>query len=287
MLAIFKKEIRTYFTTFTGYIFLCFFVLVTAFYYTFVNVIGGLANYAETLTYTVSMFLILIPLLTMRLFAEEARQKTDQLLFTSPISILQIVIGKFLAAFFLLLIGVLITMLFPLMLTKFGTIPFMETIGAVIGYILLSSCLISIGIFISVLTNNQIIAAVGTFAAIFFTLMIDNIANSMPSDTASSVIFIIAIVIGLAIIVFNSTKNIFASAVIFILGVAITAFVYFTNKFLFDGIIVKVLGWFSIISRFDNFYMGMFNITDIVYYITFSIAFLYLTINVIETRRWR
>lgn len=287
MFAIYKKELRTYFNTMTGYAFLGFFILVTAFYFSFLNVISGNPMYSETLSYTVTMFLILIPILTMRLFAEEAKQKTDQLLYTSPVSITQIVAGKFLASFSLFFIGVAITGLFPFMLSRFGQIPTSEILGAMFGYLLMGGCLISIGIFISVLTDNQIIAAVATFAAMFFIFMVDGIAVSMPVNTASSVTFVCAFIMLIVFIIYNSTRNIYASVIIALLGFAAVAIAYFSNNLIFDGVIVKVLSWFSILSRFDNFYMGVFNISDVVYYITFSLAFLYFTVNVIEKRRWR
>lgn len=287
MYAIFKKELRTYFTTLTGFIFLGFFVLVSGFYFSVINILSGEPLYNNTIAGTIIMFLILVPVTTMRLFAEEVRQKTDQLLFTSPVSIYKIVLGKFFAAAALYLIGIIITCRFPLILSRFGEIPVKATIGGLLGYFLMCCCFISIGIFISVLTENQIIAAVATFAAMFFIFMIDGIASSMPADALSSVIFVAIIVIGIAFIVYNSTKNIYAGIIVGILGLAATAVTYFVNSVLFDGIIVKVLGWFSILSRFDNFCFGVFQISDIVYYITFCIAFLYFTVNAIEKRRWR
>ena len=113
MTAIFKKEMRTYFNTLTGYAFLGFFVLITGYFFVSQNVAAYSADYSNTLVGTMIMFLILVPVLTMRLFAEEARQKTDQLLYTSPLKVTDIVLGKFLAAIFLFLIGIAVTMIFP------------------------------------------------------------------------------------------------------------------------------------------------------------------------------
>lgn len=286
MLAILKKEMRSYFNTLTGYIFLGFFVLVTGFYFSFINILGGSPYYNQTLSYTLTMFLILIPVMTMKLFSEESRQKTDQLLYTSPISIFQIVIGKFLAASCLFIIAVLITSIFPFILSIFGNIPKAEIIGGIIGYTLMGLCFISIGLFISVLTDNQIISAVGTFAAMFLIFMIDGIANSMPVDTSSSVIFICIIITLAALFIYNNTKNILAGIIFAVIGYGIVGIIYYFNRLLFDGIIVKILGWFSLLKRFDNFFMGIFSFSDVVYYITFAAVFLFLAINVIEKRKW-
>lgn len=287
MHAIFKKEMRTYFTTMTGYIFLGFFLLITAYFFAAINIVSGSASYTTTLSSTLSMFLILIPIMTMRLFAEETRQKTDQLLFTSPISIVKIVFGKFFAAAGLFTIGVLITLIFPIILSFYGEIAWAETLGAFVGYLFLGYGLISVGVFVSVLTDNQIIAAVGTFAALFFILMMNGIASTLPVETSYSVAFVVVVVCIAAFIVYNSTRNAYAGGIIALLGCAAVAAVYILNPLIFDGAMVKILGWFSVLNRFQSFFMGVFSIGDLVYFITFSLAFLYLTINVIEKRRWR
>lgn len=287
MLPIFKKEIRTYFTQMTGYIFLTFMVLLTGIYFTLANVFSLSAEYYYVISGTTILFFILIPTLTMRLFAEEARHKTDQLLFTSPLSVTQIVFGKFLAATTLFLVGICITFLFPFMLSRYGTIPFTQIAGAYIGFVLIGICFISVGLFISVLTDNQIIAAVATFATLFVLFIMDSIANSMPTDTASSLVFVAIIIVGIAAIWYNSTKNIYAAVVIGALGVASAAVLYFINNLIYDGIIVKALQWFSVYTRFDNLSNGILNLADIVYYLSFTAVFIYLTINVIEKRRWR
>ncbi len=287
MTSIIKKELRTYFTSMAGYVFLGFLVLLTAIYFSLINVLQLYPDYSYVLSGTVIMFLILIPTLTMRLFAEEAKQKTDQLLFTSPLTVNQIVIGKYLSALFLFLIGMVITMLFPLIISNFGTIPVAQIAGAYIGYILLGACFISVGLFVSVLTDNQIVAAVATFVSIFLFYIMNGLAQSLPADRVSSIVFLLVVIAGLCFLVFDSTKNIAATIIMGVLCLAILAVVFFVNNLLLDGVMYKVLSWFSLMSRFENFNKGILNISDIVYYITFSMAFIYLTINVIEKRRWR
>lgn len=287
MTAIYKKEMRNYFNTIIGYVFLGIFVLVTAYFFCMNNIIEARTNYNDNLLNTVTMFLIIIPIMTMRLFAEEAKQKTDQLLYTSPVSVFKIVLGKFLAASSLFLIGVLITCIFPVILSFYGDVPVMQTIGGIFGYFLFGCGLISIGVFISVLTDNQIIAAVGTFIAIFFVIVLDGIAENMPIDTASSVAFMCILAFAAAFLIYNGTKNIYAGGITAIIGFAIIIILYAVNPLIFDSVIVKVLSWFSLLDRFFSFYMGIFSIGNVVYLFTFICAFLYLTINVIEKRRWR
>ncbi|MDO4302034.1 MAG: ABC transporter permease [Clostridia bacterium] len=286
MLSIFKKEMKNYFNTITGFGFLGFLVLITGYFFVSQNIVAASSNYNDTLAGSMIMFLILVPVITMRLFAEEARQKTDQLLFSAPVKITDIVGGKFLAAVILYLIGIAITFVFPFMLSRFGDIDWGMTAVGFIGYFMMGTCLISVGIFISVLTDNQIVAAAATFAAVFLLLMMDNIASSAPISVMSSLIFVIIAILAVALLVYNSTKNLAVAGIFALIGFVITGGLYLFNPNLFDGVIISVLGWFSVLNRFENFYMGIISISDVVYYITFSMVFLYLTVNVIEKRRW-
>ncbi len=293
MSAIFKKEIRTYFTTLTGYIFLGFFVAVMGIYFMINNIGDGSAlnvNYIGTLTYSASTFWILIPVLTMRLFAEEAKQRTDQLLFTSPVRVSDIVLGKFFAAGALFLTGVIITCIFPAVLSRYADIGMARTLNALFGYVLMGLALISVGIFISVLTDNQIIAAVVTFAAVFVMFNIDSIVAQMPVSAEASLIFVIILLIIALIIIYNITKSLLAAVILGIAGVLAAALTYYLSYNmglgLYDGLISKFFKWFSVTSRYENFYAGVFSLADTVYYLSLSFVFLYLTVNVIEKRRW-
>ena len=286
MTAIFKKEMRTYFNTLTGYAFLGFFVLITGYFFVSQNVAAYNADYSNTLVGTMIMFLILVPVLTMRLFAEEARQKTDQLLYTSPLKVTDIVVGKFLAAICLFLIGIAITMIFPYILSRYGEINVKGLVGVVIGYFLMGSCLISVGLFVSVLTDNQIVAAAGTFAALFLLLMMDSIATNAPITRIPSLIFVAVIIFVILAVLYNSTKSLSGTLLIGIVCYILLAAAFIFIPSLFDSTIIRVLGWLSVLNRFENFYMGVFGLSDVIYYLTFAAAFLYLTVNIIEKRRW-
>ena len=116
--------------------------------------------------------------------------------------------------------------------------------------------------------------------------MMDNITSSLPATIFSSLIFVGIVVIILAVMVYSSTKSFAPTAIFALLGFAVMTGVYVVKPTLYDGVMAKVLSWFSILGRFENFYLGIISIADVVYYITFSIALLYLTVNVIEKRRW-
>ncbi len=286
MLAIFKKELKTYFTSMMGYIFIAFFTLITAIFYSLYCVLMGSGNFTVVLSSISLIFLLLVPIITMRLIAEETKQKTDQLLFTSPIKVTSIVLGKYFAAVTLLLIAVLVVALFPLMLTPFGEVIFAETFGAFIGFFLVGTCFIAVGLFISALTENQIIAAVGSFGALLAMYIMDTIVQGLPSSRIASVIFAIILVGILAFFAYNNIKSTYIAIATLILGIAIIIGLYVLVPTIFDGLMINVFSWFSIMRRFDNFYMGVFDVSSIAYYISFAAIFVYLTIQAIEKRRW-
>jgi len=287
MIAVYKKEMRTYFTQMMGYIFLAFLLLLVGIWFAVMNVFPLNANFQHVLSNVTIFFFILMPTLTMRLFSEEARQKTDQLLFTSPLSVMGIVLGKFLAAFTLFVLGVGVTILLPLLIRNYSVLPTSQIVGSYIGFILLGASCIAIGVFISVLTENQIIAAVGTMGAIFVMFLIDAIAASMPTTTFASLMFVAFIIVAVAVIWYNSTKNVIASIIVGVVGIGAAGGLYLVNNLIYDGIIVRALLWFSIFARYNNFSRGILNLNDVVYYISFSALFIYLTVNIIEKRRWR
>lgn len=287
MTAVIMKELRTYFTQMTGYIFLALMTLLTALFFVVMNVFTLNPSFQVVLNQTTILFFILIPTLTMRLFADEIKNRTDQLLYTSPLAVWQIVLGKYLAASALFILSMVITMIFPLMISQYGELPISQIAGSYVGYTLVGMGLIAIGLFISVLTENQIIAAVGTAGAIFFLNILDGFAGGMPADATSSLVFVGFIIVAVAGILYHSTKNIVAPVILALAGFAAAGGLFFTNRMMFDALIPRTLRWLSVFSRFDTLSRGVLNLADIVYYVTFALVFVYLTINVIEKRRWR
>jgi ABC-2 type transport system permease protein len=233
------------------------------------------------------LFFVLIPTVTMRLFADEVKNRTDQLLYTSPLSVWQIVLGKYLAASCLFLGTMVVTMLFPLTISRFGILPVSQIVGAYIGYMLMGLGFIALGLFLSVMSENQIVSAVATFGAIFFFFILDGLAGGVPADANSSLIFVLVLVLALAGVLYHSTKNVYGAAVLAVTGAGAAIVVFFVNRLVFDGIIGRIFTWLSVFSRFNNLTRGILNLSDIVFYLTFALMFIYLTVNVIEKRRWR
>ena len=177
MCAIYKKELRAYLTSMTGYIFMAVLLAVTSLYYVANCLVGGYPVFGAVLSSVYFVLLIIVPVLTMRSMAEEKRQKTDQLLMTAPVSLWKIVLGKYLAMVTIFLIPMAILCLYPLILLQFGSVSLPMAYTAILGYTLFGAACLGIGLFLSALTESQVIAAVLTFGVLFFLNMVSGIAN--------------------------------------------------------------------------------------------------------------
>ncbi len=286
MLEILNKELKSYFHSSASYIFLFVFLLISGLFFTLSNLMSGNGYYTNIVYSMIFIFLFLVPILTMGIIASETHEKTDQLLLTSPLKIWEIVVGKFLASTIVFFIAVIITFIYPIILKKLGSFPVGETIGAYIGFILLGLCFISIGIFISALTENQVTAAVGTFGTLFIIWILDWIGSGLPTSVISGVVFTEILVAIIALFLYYNAQNIIISVSAGIIGSLIVLAVYLKNKNLYDGFMVKFVDWFSLIKRYEPFNMGMLSASSIAYYISFCVFFILLTINVIDKRRW-
>lgn len=288
MFAVFKRELAAYFQSPLGYVFMGFFILLSGIFCAITNFIGGNPNFTGVLSSITFIFLIVVPVLTMRLLSEEARQKTDQLLITSPLSITGMVLGKYLAAVAVFLITLAVTVIYPVIMSFFalGGLAGWEIFGGYFGFLLLGSSFIAVGLFMSSLTDNQFIAAVITFGALLLLWILDWVTSSIPTDAVSGLVFLSACGAGLVLLVYLTTKNLFAAAGAGIAAAAALLLGWLFQRAFFEGIIVRILQWFSLLKRYGEFSMGVLSLSPIVYYLSFCAAFVFLTVRMIEKRRW-
>ncbi len=185
-------------------------------------------------------------------------------------------------------ITLLITVLFPVIMSFFSLLGlgWWEILGGYIGFLLMGCAFISIGLFFSSLTDNQLIAAVETFAALLLIWILDFVAQSVPSDAVSGLIFLAVLGVALVVLVWFSTRNLIATIVAFILAAAAVVLLFVFSRSFFTGLIAKILTWFSLVKRYNDFSMGILGLSPIVYYISFAGAFVFLTIRMIDKRRW-
>lgn len=293
MIAIFKREIKAYFVTPIGYLYMGLFLLITGIFFTFSNIFSQSSYYSGFLGSVLFIYLFAIPLLTMRLFSEERRQKTDQLLLTSPISITEIVLGKFLAALTLYAMTLVVTILYAVIIAVYGDLIVWETVGSYVGFLFLGACYIAVGVFVSASTENQLTAALVTFFSLMVIWLIDPIAQMVPSDAMAGVLSAAALALIVILFLFINTRNWFITLVTAIIAAAVILVMYFwvdgyyyAFRGVFSGFLQKFLGWFSLNRRYQNFSMGLLKFDSLLYYVSFSGLFLFLTIRLIEKRRW-
>ncbi len=286
MLAIYKKEIRSYFTTMIGFIYAALFLAVIGIYFVVYNIQNSLSKFEYVLADIRFLFVILIPILTMRLIAEEKKQKTDQLLLTSPISISRIVVGKYLAAYTMYLLPLAVTVLYPLIIAQYGVVNYATAYGALLGFALLGATYMSLGLFVSSVTENQVIALIVTAIALLINQIMPGIAGMIPSDYRTAWIVIAAFVILVCLIAQLAMHNIFVTFAVGIIGETVAAIIYFVKPSLYDGIVAKILDVFSISAKYDNFASGILDINAVLYFFSLIGMFLLLTIQVIKKKRW-
>ncbi|MEE8441894.1 MAG: ABC transporter permease [Spirochaetia bacterium] len=286
MTAILGRELRSYFQTPTGYIFMGLFLLMTGFFFTMGNLMNGSSYYTTFLGSILFLYLFAVPLLTMRLLSEERRQRTDQLLLTSPITITAIVLGKFFAALFVFVLTLIVTVLYALVVGIFGDLAVWETVGAYIGFLLLGSSFIAVGVLISAMSENQVSAAFFTFFALLLIWFINLIKGVVPQDVLSGTIFAAALVVAIGLFFYFNTRSWIAAGGVGVVGTAAIVVLHLVNPAVFEGLIVETMDWFSLIDRYDSFTLGLLKLEGTVFYLSFTSVFLFVTVRIIEKRRW-
>ena len=233
MKSIFLKELRSYFTGVVGYVFLVLYLVFAGAIFCYTTLFSLSADVTAFYTYMLIVSAVVLPLLTMKSFSEERKTKTEQLLFTAPVSITSIVLGKFLAAYVMFAGCIILNSLYFLILNVYAVLKFGLLLGNLIALLLVGMAFIAIGIFVSSVTENKLSAAVGTIGIILGFLLVSLLSALVPET-------------------------------------------YFVRY---------ILEFFSIFSRFQGFVNGYFDIASVVYYLSISAVFVYLTIRVYDRRR--
>lgn len=286
MSAVFHKEVRSYLTSMIGYVFIAIFLAVSGIYFTAYHLQGAYPLFAYTLQSVVFVLLIVVPVLTMRIMAEERKQKTDQLLLTSPVSVTGIVLGKYLALTAVFFIPTVVLGLYPLILLQFGEVPLGETCTALLGFFLMGCSFLSIGLYLSSLTESQVIAAVLTFLVLFLCYVIQGVASFFPETAFGSFAAMAVLALFLAWIVYMLLKNILVTLITAAAAEAALILLYSARASLYEGLIQKLLGVLDISGHFSEFASGILDLTGIVYYLSVIGIFLFLTVQSIQKRRW-
>ncbi|HIT05217.1 MAG TPA: ABC-2 transporter permease [Candidatus Scybalocola faecipullorum] len=287
MKAIYKRELKSYFNSMIGYIFIAFFVAFMGFYFMAYNLYNGYPYFSYTLSATITIMLIAVPILTMKSFAEDRKTKTDQLLLTAPVSVTQIVLGKYLAMVTVFLIPMLISCICPLIIKANGQAYLLTDYSTILAFFLMGCIFIAIGMFISALTESQIIAAVGTFGILFVLCLWSDLITFLPSSSGGTVAGILIFITALALIIWGMTKNWFMAAIVEAVGCAVFLLLYIIDDSIFQNGLSAILSRIDIRNAFNNFASNnIFDITGLIFYLSMSFIFVFLTVQVLLKRRW-
>lgn len=286
MKAVFRHELSTWFHSVAAYVFGAFLLLFAGIYTMVICLDSQVANFEYVFGNITLIFLIIVPILTMRVIAEEKKQRTDQLLYSLPLSMTEVVLGKFASMLVLFLIPIAIVLVYPVLLSSYGDIYLPAAFGAGFGFFLLGAALLSIGMFISSITESQPTAAGLCFVVMLINYYMTSLASYVSETAFAS--FAAFMVLGLVFagIVRLMTRSGFAALVTGVVLEGGLLLVYMFSKDSFAGLFPSVMEQLSIFERFYQFVYGIFDVTSVVYLISVSAVFLFLSVQSLEKRRW-
>lgn len=287
MTAIYKREVHSYFTSMIGCIFAAFLTIIGGIYFMVYNLNSGYPYFAYSLAGVIFVLLIAVPVLSMKCFSEERKNKTDQLLLTSPVPLFQVILGKYLAMITVFAVPCLIYCLFPLIIKFQGKAHLLVDYSSILAFFLLGCIFIAVGMFLSSLTESSVITAISTCAVLFFLYMLDNLLDYLPTKAISNFIIVIIILSLIAALIFHITKNPIITGIleaIFLIGNIIC---YIVKSSVFESLIHNLLEKFVLTDVFYNFAQNyIFDISGLIYYLSLIVLFIFLTIQVFQKRRW-
>lgn len=286
MIAVFKHELRNYFHSFTAYVFGAFLLAIVGIGAMLYNLQAAVSNFEYVLSFGMIIFVVIVPILTMRVIAEERKQKTDQLLYSLPISTVQVIMGKYLALLIVYLIPLLIISIYPIIFAQYGDVYLPTSYGSLAAIFIMGAALVALGVFISSLTDNQGLAAGIGIAAILFNYYSVSLSEYVSSTSVGSIIALalIALIIG-AIVRYLTRNETLGYGVTLVLIAAITV-TSFIDPTVFEGLLPKIMRQLSLFNRFNTFVSGVFDLTAIFYYISVIVFFLFLSVQSMEKRRY-
>ena len=286
MIAVLKHELRNYFHSFTAYVFGAFLLAIVGIGAMLYNLQAAVSNFEYVLSFGTIIFVVIVPILTMRVIAEERKQKTDQLLYSLPISTVKVILGKYLALLVIYLIPLAIISIYPLIFAQFGDVYLPTSYGSLVAIFIVGAALVALGVFISSLTDNQGLAAGIGIAVILFNYYSVSLSEYVSSTAFGSAIAlsVLALLLG-AIIRYLTRNEQLASGISLILLAVITA-IYFLNPTAFEGLLPNIMRQLSLFYRFNTFVSGVFDLTAIFYYVSVIVFFLFLSVQSLEKRRY-
>ena len=284
--AIYKKELKSYFTNMSGAVVIAVMLLVTGLMFRTYNMYYG----TLTLHYTISgswlAFLIVVPILSMRVFAEERKQRTDQLWMTAPVKLPEIVLGKYLAMVTVYAIPCAVVCIYPLVMLKFGDESLKWDYACILGFFLIGAAYLAIGMFISSCTESAIISAILSLLFVLMTQLMSSIFNYISSTTFSSLVLLVVLAAIVGLLVYYMTKNFYVSLGVFGALAVICIVAYKVKSSWFDGRSESIMRIFDFNTHLSDITNGSLSISNLLFFISYIVIGIILTVQSIQKRRW-
>lgn len=284
--AVYERELKGYLHGMTGIIFISVNLLFSGLMLFLENLKYQDPKMEALICYQLMILFLTIPILTMRSIAEDRRQKTDQLLYSLPLSLPKIVLAKYFALLTTAVLPTLVSLLYPLILSLYGTVNFGTTYTALLTQALFIALLCAIGMFISSLTESPAIAAILTLTVNAALFLMSFFTTAIPQTELASLIGFAVIIVLVAFLAYYMTKSVIAAYAVGAVGIVAEIILYFVKKDLFAGAINKVIDAMSVFSRVDLGTSGILDLSGIVYFVTAAALFVFLSVQAVEKRRW-
>ena len=282
MLAIYKRELKSYFQSMIGPVFVAFLIYFMAY-----NMTAGYPYFSYTLSGSLMVFIVGIPLITMRSFSEERKNKTDQMLLTAPVSLWKVVFGKYFAMMTVIAVPNIIFCIFPLIIKSQGTAYLTVDYLSILVFFLLGCAYAAIGMFLSALTESQIIAFISTFGILLVLYLWDGILSMLPSSSVSGLVGVLILLTVATFYIWRMPDNVILSGGIELVGLIAGIVVYVVKSEVYENLLSNLLGKLAIANVFTGITSNnIVDITGIALYLSLIAVFVFLTVQAIQKRRW-
>lgn len=287
MLAIYKRELKSYFQSMVGCVFIAFLMVFTGIYFMAYNLTAGYPYFSYTLSGSLIVFIVGIPLITMRSFSEDRKNKTDQLLLTAPVSLGKVVMGKYLAMVTVIGVPNVIFCIYPLIIKSQGTAYLKVDYISILVFFLLGCVYAAIGMFMSSLTESQIIAFISTFGILLVLYLWDGILSMLPSSAVSGLVGVLILLSVIAFYIWNMTANYIIAGAVEIIGIVASVVVYIVDSGMYENLLSNLLGRLALANVFTDIASNsIVDVNGIVFYLSIIVVFVFLTVQSIQKRRW-
>ena len=286
MRAVYRHELSACFTSLSGYVFAAFLLLFAGIFTMAINLQSAVASFEYVMRNMSFTFLVIVPVLTMRAIAEEKRQRTDNLLYSLPLSMTEVALGKYAALLTVFLLPVLVIASYPLILSAYGSVSLPAAFSAVLGFFFLGAALIAVGLFISSLTESQAVAAGLCFVLLLVNYFLTALSGYVSSSAFASLSALSLLALAVAVLLWLMTKNGFASllTLVFLLALLAMSYRFFSDSF--SGLVPALLEKLSLFDRYESMTAGLLDLRTLVFFASVAGVFLFLTVQSLEKRRW-